>query len=140
MAYFMNLNEMYRDKVPQVTFKVREMITPGEYGWKDRTTDHFFKNKTVVLFSLPGAFTPTCSSTHLPGYEEKYNELKKYVDEVYIFNEETPYDLISKLKPDIIVKGGDYMPSKVVGSDICEVRIFNFINGYSTTDILDKMK
>ncbi len=80
----MNLiNEMYRDKVPQVTFKVREMITPGEYGWKDRTTDHFFKNKTVVLFSLPGAFTPTCSSTHLPGYEEKYNELKKYVDEVY---------------------------------------------------------
>ena len=62
------------------------------------------------------------------------------VDEVYIFNEETPYDLISKLKPDIIVKGGDYMPSKVVGSDICEVRIFNFINGYSTTDILDKMK
>ncbi len=62
------------------------------------------------------------------------------VDEVYIFNEETPYDLISKLKPDIIVKGGDYMPSKVVGSDICEVRIFNFINGYSTTNILDKMK
>jgi|TARA_R100000458_G_C8255753_1_gene231899 D-beta-D-heptose 7-phosphate kinase/D-beta-D-heptose 1-phosphate adenosyltransferase len=62
------------------------------------------------------------------------------VDEVHIFNEETPYDLISKLKPDIIVKGGDYMPSKVVGSDICEVRIFNFINGYSTTNILDKMK
>ena len=62
------------------------------------------------------------------------------VDEVHIFNEETPYDLISKLKPDIIVKGGDYMPYKVVGSDICEVRIFNFINGYSTTNILDKMK
>ena len=62
------------------------------------------------------------------------------VDEVHIFNEETPYDLIFKLKPDIIVKGGDYMPSKVVGSDICEVRIFNFINGYSTTNILDKMK
>ncbi len=77
------VNEMYRDKVPQVTFKVREMLTPGKYGWKDKTTDDFFKNKTVVLFSLPGAFTPTCSSTHLPGYEEKYKELKKYADDVY---------------------------------------------------------
>ena len=37
----------------------------------------------MVLFSLPGAFTPTCSSTHLPGYEEKYKELRNYVDEVY---------------------------------------------------------
>jgi len=43
-----------------------------------------FKGKKVVVFSLPGAFTPTCSSTHLPGYEEKYDELKTLgVDEVY---------------------------------------------------------
>ena len=62
------------------------------------------------------------------------------VDEVHIFNEETPYNLISELKPDIIVKGGDYTPSSVVGSNLSEVRIFNFIEGYSTTKILDKMK
>jgi len=62
------------------------------------------------------------------------------VDEVHIFDEDTPYNIISKLKPDIIVKGGDYVPSEVVGNDISDVIIFNFINGYSTTKILDKMK
>ncbi len=62
------------------------------------------------------------------------------VDEVYIFDEDTPYNLISKLKPDIIVKGGDYVSSEVVGNDISDVIIFNFVDGYSTTKILDKMK
>tara|TARA_R110000824_G_scaffold290720_1_gene479222 strand:- start:170 stop:562 length:393 start_codon:yes stop_codon:yes gene_type:complete len=62
------------------------------------------------------------------------------VDEVYIFDEDTPYNLIYELKPDIIVKGGDYVPSEVVGNDISDVIIFNFVNGYSTTKILDKMK
>ena len=62
------------------------------------------------------------------------------VDEVHIFDEDTPYNIISKLKPDIIVKGGDYVPSEVVGNDISDVIIFNFVNGYSTTKILDKMK
>ena len=62
------------------------------------------------------------------------------VDEVHIFDEDTPYSIISKLKPDVIVKGGDYDPSEVVGNDISDVIIFNFINGYSTTKILDKMK
>jgi len=50
----------------------------------DVSSDDIFKNKNVVLFSLPGAFTPTCSSSHLPGFEEKYEELKSLgVDEVY---------------------------------------------------------
>lgn len=62
------------------------------------------------------------------------------VDEVRIFDEDTPYNLIYELNPDIIVKGGDYVPSEVVGNDISDVIIFNFINGYSTTKILDKMK
>ncbi len=52
-------------KVPQVTFRTR---TNGE--WKDVTTDELFKGKTVAVFSLPGAFTPTCSTTHLPRYNE----------------------------------------------------------------------
>jgi len=52
-------------KVPQVKFRTRE---GGD--WKDVTTDDVFKGKTVVVFSLPGAFTPTCSSTHLPRYNE----------------------------------------------------------------------
>jgi glutathione-dependent peroxiredoxin len=52
-------------KVPQVTFRTR---IGNE--WKNVSTDDIFKGRTVVVFSLPGAFTPTCSSTHLPRYNE----------------------------------------------------------------------
>lgn len=51
--------------VPRVSFKAR----PDDQ-WQDISTDELFKGKTVVVFSLPGAFTPTCSSTHLPRYNE----------------------------------------------------------------------
>ena len=51
--------------VPQVTFHTRQ----GDQ-WVNVTTDELFKNKTVIVFSLPGAFTPTCSSSHLPRYNE----------------------------------------------------------------------
>jgi peroxiredoxin len=65
--------------VPNTTFKTR---VAGE--WLDVTTDDLFKNKKVVIFSLPGAFTPTCSSTHLPGYELKADSIKETgIDEVY---------------------------------------------------------
>jgi hypothetical protein len=47
-------------RVPNVTFKTR-----SNDQWKDVTTDDVFKHRTVVVFSLPGAYTPTCSSTHL---------------------------------------------------------------------------
>ncbi|OZI35865.1 glutathione peroxidase [Bordetella genomosp. 1] len=52
-------------RVPNVVFPIREGNT-----WKKVSSDDLFKNKTVVVFSLPGAFTPTCSSTHLPRYNE----------------------------------------------------------------------
>ena len=52
-------------RVPDVTFRVR-----AANEWKNVTTADLFKGKTVVVFSLPGAFTPTCSSTHLPRYNE----------------------------------------------------------------------
>lgn len=51
--------------VPSVTFRVRE-----NDEWQSVTTGDLFKGKNVVVFSLPGAFTPTCSSTHLPRYNE----------------------------------------------------------------------
>src|SRR4029453_17253647 len=51
--------------VPQVSFRTR-----AGNDWKTVTSDDIFKGKTVVAFSLPGAFTPTCSSTHLPRYNE----------------------------------------------------------------------
>lgn len=51
--------------VPQVIFHTRK-----DDNWLDLTSDDLFKNKTVIVFSLPGAFTPTCSSSHLPRYNE----------------------------------------------------------------------
>jgi peroxiredoxin len=75
------------DRVPDVVFKtrVRDESVPGPnpYRWQDRTTQEIFGGKRVVLFALPGAFTPTCSSNHLPRYEELYDEFKSHgVDEV----------------------------------------------------------
>tara|TARA_R110002012_G_scaffold78465_1_gene199851 strand:- start:107 stop:316 length:210 start_codon:yes stop_codon:yes gene_type:complete len=64
----------------------------------------------------------------------------KYVHEVLLFEEDTPYALIQKLQPDIIVKGGDYLPEDVVGADICPVHIFKYMDGYSTTSILEGIK
>jgi glutaredoxin-like protein len=52
-------------KVPDVTFRVRK-----DSNWLSVTTDELFTGKTVIVFSLPGAFTPTCSSTHVPGYND----------------------------------------------------------------------
>lgn len=58
------------DKLPEATFKV---MTPD--GAKDITTDEIFKGKKVVLFGVPGAFTPTCSNNHLPGYLENHDAI-----------------------------------------------------------------
>lgn len=68
------------ERVPDVVFKtrVRDESVPGPnpFRWQDRTTQDIFGGKKVVVFSLPGAFTPTCSSNHLPRYEELYEEFK----------------------------------------------------------------
>jgi len=66
-------------------------------------------------------------------------EALRYVDEVVIFEENTPYELIRRLKPDFIVKGGDYRAHEVIGSDLCEVRIFETVDGYSTTGFINRI-
>lgn len=60
------------DKIPSV--KLKTMTAEGP---KDITTDEIFKGKKVVLFALPGAFTPTCSAKHLPGFVQKADEIRK---------------------------------------------------------------
>lgn len=64
----------------------------------------------------------------------------KYVDEVIVFEEDTPYNLIALIKPDIIVKGGDYTSDKVIGNNLADVVIFKYIAGYSTTNIIRKTR
>jgi len=75
-------------RVPEVTFHTRirdESIEgPNPYRWQDVTTADLFAGKRVVVFSLPGAFTPTCSTYQLPGYDAKFEEFQALgIDEVY---------------------------------------------------------
>ena len=77
-----------KTRVPQVTFKTRvrdeSVEGPNPYRWQDVTSNDIFAGRRVVVFALPGAFTPTCSSTHLPGYDALYEQFKaEGVDEVY---------------------------------------------------------
>lgn len=66
------------DRIPSCTLK-----TMGPEGPKDVTTDELFNNKKVVLFAVPGAFTPGCSKAHLPGFVQHADEiLAKGVDEI----------------------------------------------------------
>src|SRR6202165_1792816 len=69
-------------RVPKAPFRTR-----SEGQWKDVTTDQLFDGKTVVVFALPGAYTPTCSSSHLPRYNELAPTLRKLgVDDVVVLS------------------------------------------------------
>ena len=78
-------------KIPKVIFRVREGDTSDDAKicaiggkWIDKSTDDYFKSKRVILFSLPGAFTPTCSSQQLPGFEKNAHKIKDLgIDEIY---------------------------------------------------------
>ena len=78
-------------KVKPHTFKFRTGDTDEKGGctfiggsWVDKTTDELFKGKRIVMFSLPGAFTPTCSGEELPSYDRHYNKfLENGIDDVY---------------------------------------------------------
>lgn len=74
--------------IPAVTFKTRvrdpEIGGPNPYTWKDVNSYDLFANKKVVLFSLPGAFTPTCSTMQLPGFEKNFGKFRDLgIDEIY---------------------------------------------------------
>ena len=74
-------------RVPEVTFKTRvrdeSVEGPNPFRWQDRTSAEIFSGRRVVLFALPGAFTPTCSSAHLPGYEAQHDAFEDAgIDEV----------------------------------------------------------
>lgn len=68
----------------------------------------------------------------------------KSVDFVEIFHDDTPYNLIANVSPDVLVKGGDWKPEQIVGSDIVQARggkvlSLNFVNGFSTTNTIKKI-
>ncbi len=74
----MSLKNSEGQRVPQVTFRTRQ-----DGKWVDVSTDQIFKGRTVVVFGLPGAYTPTCSTTHLPRYNELFDTFRAHgVDEI----------------------------------------------------------
>ena len=66
-------------------------------------------------------------------------ECCRYVDEVIVFNEDTPIKIITELKPDVIVKGSDYKIKDVIGADLAQVVLFPFIAGISTSNLISKI-
>lgn len=81
------LKNLEGQKVPSVTFRTRENNT-----WKDITTDEIFNGKTVALFSLPGAFTPTCSGSHVPRFNDLADSLKENgVDSIICVSVNDPF-------------------------------------------------
>ncbi|MBA7537943.1 Bifunctional protein HldE [subsurface metagenome] len=68
----------------------------------------------------------------------------QFVDKIVLFDEDTPYNLIKQIQPDVLIKGADYMPEEIVGFDIVkakkgEIITIDLIDGYSTSDILKKL-
>lgn len=83
-----NFERELPEVVPNVVFRTRvrdeSVEGPNPYRWQNVTSFDYFAGKRVVLFSLPGAFTPTCSTMQLPGFESRYNEFKRLgIEEVY---------------------------------------------------------
>jgi thioredoxin-dependent peroxiredoxin len=80
--------QMEGKQIPNITLdtRVRNSKLKGNnpFKWEKVQTKDLFKNKKIVLFSLPGAYTPTCSNSHLPDYDKKYNQLiNRDIDDVY---------------------------------------------------------
>ena len=74
--------------IPDVTFqtRVRDDSLGGDnpFKWQAKTSSDYFANKRVILFSLPGAFTPTCSTFQLPDFNKLYDDFKEFgIDEIY---------------------------------------------------------
>ena len=77
------------EKIPNVDF-----ITRPEKDFVTITSDQIFKDKKIILFAVPGAFTPTCNDYHLPGYEIEYDEFKNLgVNEIYCLGVNDPFVL-----------------------------------------------
>ncbi|HMO28281.1 peroxiredoxin [Enterovirga sp.] len=79
---------MIPDTVPDIVFHTRvrndALGGPNPFEWKDVTTDDLFAGKNIVLLALPGAFTPACSDSHLPAYEEHYEDFRALgIDAIY---------------------------------------------------------
>lgn len=102
------------------------------------------KGRTLIVGINSDASTKRLKGNDRPinnQLQRKMNlELLPWIDEVVIFDEDTPIDCIKRYQPDLIVKGGDYTIETVVGHELAEVEIFPTVKDQSTTSIIEKMK
>tara|TARA_B100001248_G_scaffold259487_1_gene245613 strand:+ start:2364 stop:2894 length:531 start_codon:yes stop_codon:yes gene_type:complete len=114
-----------KKKVPNIIFKTRvrddNISGKNPYRWQDVSSDDYFKNKKTVLFSLPGAFTPTCSTFQLPGFESMYKEFKENgIDEIYCLSVNDAFVMnawakIQKLKHVKVIPDGSAVFTRLMG-------------------------
>lgn len=88
MQMYRNIRMKIGSTLPQVTFRTRvrdeSVGGPNPFRWQDMTTADYFAGKRVVLFSLPGAFTPTCSTYQLPGFDLAFDQMRDLgIDAIY---------------------------------------------------------
>ena len=93
-------------------------------------------NSDISVKRLKGAHRPINDVLT----RKKQLETLPWVDEVVVFEEDTPIEAIERIRPDIIVKGGDYTVDTTVGNKVAEVKIFPKVEGHSTTDLIGKIK
>ena len=128
--------------------KTKVVFTNGCFDIIHRGHVDYLKKSKDLGYKLIVGINSDASVKRLKGSSRPINseqdrkavlEALGFVDEVVIFDEDTPYELIKKIRPDVITKGGDYKSvEEVVGHDLAEVRLIPYLEGYSTTSILEK--
>lgn len=125
------------------------VFTNGVFDILHKGHLHLLKEASKLGNQLIVGINTDESVKRLKGSNRPINDLRKrteqllmlpWVDDVIAFDEDTPYELIKAINVDIIVKGGDYTFETVVGNDLAEVHIIPTLDGYSTTDIIEKSK
>lgn len=110
--------------VPNTEFIFRE---DGEFV--TRTSKDLFDNKRVVIFSLPGAFTPTCSARQLPGYEEKYDDIADYgIDDIYCISVNDAFVMNAwadnqQVEKVVLVPDGNGSFTRLIGMDVAKTNL-----------------
>ena len=138
MEYYRKKYEIYKDKIDEKTSILNENFQLPNFNFKEhildlesngdkiinKNTNDYFKDKKCILFGLPGAFTPTCTSKHLPGYEMLYDEFKELgideiycisVNDVFVMKKWKEYENINKVK---LISDGTCSFTKSIGMNV----------------------
>lgn len=137
------------DDIESVESQVRTVFTNGVFDILHQGHLQLLKKSKELGRKLIVGINSDASTKRLKGEQRPINNENKrksmlealpWVDEVIIFEEDTPRQLIENLRPDIITKGGDYKSENVVGNDLAKVVIIPYLEGYSTTNFLKELK